>query len=352
MSDSHGMPSMDACTQWCGRVHQAQTARMTPAQREAHLQRVEQARHYEQNMRRCHAYRCHAERSSALANEGLRQYAACRAPAEFSEAQQRWESAQVTSEGRQAQVLGMLGSGTSGAVQVLQSAQEERAEGLAECVALAGAGNVAAVAADAEQAGSGGSDAVLKLLQQLATEPAAAEECTAKFLLYEKYAEQVEQMRNGLFRFYEESLPSVPAAVNTEMTRQIRAVDSTEAMGIADDVREWFVYHMMRKASKNNIAMATTLRDFEKKMELLATLTESDCPVCLEPFAEEGAHVAETLGCCHKVCRECWVHWTRVMHGSPFCPLCRSEAFLGAVAERATMRGGAGDDEGLSGDSC
>lgn len=343
MTDASGMPSVEACTQWCGRVHQAQSARMTPEQREALSQRVEASRQYEQNMRRCNAYRCHAERSSALATEGLRQLSVCQAPAEFSGAHMRWQNAQAASEGRQAQMLGMLGGVGSGSAQVLRSAQEERTEGLAEAVAFVGAGNVAAVAADAEQTGSGGCGSVHTLLQQLKTEPAAAEECTIKFQLYEGYAAQVEKMRISLFGFYEESLPSVPPAVAAEMTKQVRAIDSAEAMGIPDHVREWFVYHMMKQASQNNIAMATALHNFEKKLELLANLTESDCPVCLEPFTEEGPHVAETLGCCHKICHECWVHWTRVMDGSPFCPLCRNDAFLGAVAVRAVRADPAAD---------
>lgn len=332
-------PSTAACVQWCERVHQAQNAHMTADAREALQQRVEASRRYEENTRRCHAYRCHAERGSALASEGLRQMAVCSAPAEFSAAQMRWHAAQEASEGRQVNALNMLGGHASGIARVLRPAGVERMDGLAEVSALAGAANVAAVVTDAEQAGtSGGAHSVDALLEQLKKEPVAAEECAAKFLLYEGYAAQVETMRGSLFSFYGESLPTVPPAVAAEMGKQIRAVDSVEAMGIPDEMREWFVYHMMRQASQNNRTMASTLHDFEKKMELLANLTETDCPVCLEPFAAEGPHLAETLGCCHKVCRECWQHWSAVMHGNPFCPLCRNDAFLCAVAEQATRR--------------
>lgn len=311
---------------------------MTPEEREAHAQRVEAARRYEQNMWRCHATRCHAERGSALASEGLRQMAACSAPAEFTAAHTRWQTAQQASETRQVHALGMLGGPASGTARVLRPAEVERAEGLAEVTALAGATSAAEVAVDAERSGRGdGGDSVDALLGQLKAEPAAAEECAAKFKLYEGYATQVEKMRGSLFGFYEESLPTLPPAVAAEM-KQVRAIDSEHAMGIHDRVREWFVYHMMRQAAQNNMTMASVLRDFEKKMELLASLAESDCPVCLEPFAQEGPHVAETLGCCHKVCHECWVHWTGVMRGSAFCPLCRKDAFLGAVADRAAHR--------------
>lgn len=234
----------------------------------------------------------------------------------------------------------MLGGRASGITRLLRPAEAERREGLEEVSALAGARDAAAVAADAERAGvAGGHDGSEDaLLRQLKVEPAAAEECTAKFLLYEGYAAQVEKMRGSLFGFYDESLPSVPPAVAAEMGKQIRAVDSYQAMGIPDRAREWFVYHMMRQASQNNRTMASILRYFEKKMELLASLTESECPVCLEDFAEEGPHAAETLACCHKVCRGCWAQWVEVMRGSPFCPLCRNDAFLSAVAERALRR--------------
>jgi hypothetical protein len=330
--------SQEVCSQWCERVHQAQTARMSPEERIARARRVEVARNYEQNMRKCNAARCHAERGVALANEGLRQMTTCRAPADYMAAQTRWSSAQMASEERQQTSIGMLVN-FSGTSRLLQSVATERAEALAEVCALSGTRDVRTVAADAEQAsGDCLSDSVEVLLRQLRTEPAADEECSAKFILYEGYAAQVEKMRGSLFGFYEESVPSVPAAVAAEMAKQIKAIDSDHAMGIPDGVREWFVYHMMRQASKNNVAMAGVLHGFEKKLELLANMTESDCPVCLEPFTEDGPHVAETLGCCHKVCHECWVNWSEVQHGSPFCPLCRQDAFMDALAERVTQR--------------
>merc|ERR1719375_2050064 len=128
---------------------------MTPEERTAHLQRVEEQRRYAENMRRCHAVRCHAERSSAMASEGLRQMAVCSAPAEFSAAQSRWQMAQEASESRQAREMSALGGLASGIANLLRPASAERAEGLAEVSAIAGASNVARVAADAERAGTG-----------------------------------------------------------------------------------------------------------------------------------------------------------------------------------------------------
>lgn len=213
--------------------------------------------------------------------------------------------------------------------------EQERSHCLAQVSVLAGANDLSAVAADAERAGASGNAAADDLLRQLRAEPRENEECAAKFMLYETFFSQVEETRGSLLDFYRESVPSVPAAVAADMDKHIKAIDSELAMGIPDDTRNWFVYHMMRTATQNNSKMAGILHDFEKRLEYLANETETDCPICLEPFSESGTHVAETLGCCHKVCKECWQHWTQIMHGSPFCPLCRHDAFVNVVAQQA-----------------
>jgi hypothetical protein len=179
-------------------------------------------------------------------------------------------------------------------------------------------------------------NSVAALLSQLRQEPEDASECAAKFSLYEGYASEVENMRNALFNFHEESRPSLPPAILTDMDRQIKGVDNVECMQIPDRSREWFVYHMMRQAEKNNLKMAGILDGFDKKLKFLAQNDQADCPICLEPFQEGDAKAAETLGCCHKVCRECWQNWSKIMRGRPFCPFCRHEDFLGAVAARAS----------------
>jgi len=281
-------------------------------------------------MRRCSAVRCHAERSSALSNEGLRQMAACRSSHAFSDAQQRWQSAQEASEQLQQQALDQLSVQTT---HVLRSVERERASCLAQVSALAGARDTTMVVADAERAGVSGNAAVEELLQQLRVEPLAEEECAAKFKLYETFLSQVEKTRLNLVEFYEESAPTVPPAVAVFMSTKVKAIDSQESMGIPEDACKWFVYYMMSQASRNNGTMANVLRDFEKKLELLANQAETDCPVCLEPFQVDGDHIAETLGCCHKVCKQCWSHWTRVMNGSAFCPLCRHDEFVNILGQ-------------------
>merc|ERR1712232_1545546 len=122
----------------------------------------------------------------------------------------------------------------------------------------------------------------------------------------------------------------------------VKGIDSNEAMGIYDQAREWFVFLMMRQAERNNLNMARILEGFEKKLEFLASNDQSECPVCLEAFTAEGDHAPETLGCCHKVCKDCWKNWSAVTNGRPFCPLCRNDEFLGAVAARVTGAGGRG----------
>merc|ERR1719169_396520 len=99
-------------------------------------------------------------------------------------------------------------------------------------------------------------------------------------------------MRGTLFKFCEESRTTVPAAVASDMDRKIKGIDSTEAMGIPDRAREWFVYHMMRQAEKNNLRMASILDGFEKKLEFLASNDQSECPICLENFEDGGVHAA------------------------------------------------------------
>merc|ERR1719424_2610189 len=200
------------------------------------------------------------------------------------------------------------------------------------CPATAGAARGRRAGSPAQGAEAPGT--VETLLAQLKKEPTVEAECTAKFLLYEGYAGEVEEMRNTLFKFFEDSRPSMPASVATDMDRTLKGIDSKEAMGIPDRAREWFVYHMMRQAERNNLHMASILDGFEKKLEFLASNDQTECPVCLEDFQEGTVHAAETLSCCHKVCKDCWANWSTAMGGRPFCPLCRHEEFLGALVER------------------
>uniref|UniRef100_A0A7S1S9T5 RING-type domain-containing protein n=1 Tax=Alexandrium catenella TaxID=2925 RepID=A0A7S1S9T5_ALECA len=340
---------------WVQRVHEAQSRR-TPEALQAARQRIESARQAEVSVRKCRAVKSHAVRSRALAAECLTQMASSSSPEEHMAVQGRWQSAQLASRARQDQAWGKAhqaaGSAlmrTAAAAAVMADASDDEEEAMQEAAQLVGAANARTMAAvgseglaTAAGCGSapmgalpGGSGAVDALLAQLREEPADESECTAKFLLYEGYASEVEQMRGSLLKFHAESWTAVPAAVAADMDKKVRGIDSAEAMGIPDGAREWFVFHMMRKAERNNLKMASVLEGFEKSLEFLAANSQSECPICLEAFTERGEHSAETLSCCHKVCSDCWEHWSAVTHGRPFCPLCRQDEFLGAVASRA-----------------
>eukprot|EP00435_Cladocopium_sp_Y103_P056444 s699_g19.t1 len=330
-----------ACMEWARRVHDVQSKR-NPHEWEAAKQRIESAREHERQSRKCKAAKNHAIRSRALAAEGLRQMSAMPA-SEHLAVQTRWKSAQESSS-RFASAQWDAFSREAPAVPEPQLLiDEDEDEAMAEAADLMGAGDVNALTALANDglqedvprtAGAGRS--IDDLLSQLRKEPANEEECAAKFMLYdawpnlaiclcsrslnrfpplmnpmpEGYAREVEEMRSTLLKFNEETRPSLPATVAADLGNQIRKIDSTEAMGIPDDVREWFVFHMMRKAERNNLSMARILETFEKKLAFLANNDQQECPVCLEKF-ETGDKAPETLGCCHKVCKECWESWTQ-----------------------------------------
>lgn len=355
--------SLDESARWVQHVHEAQSKR-SPEAWEAARSRIEQARQHEVSYRKVKAAKGHAVRCRALAAEGLRQMAVASAPQEHMAVQARWQSAQVASKKRQDRSMHEADDAFSAAparasapVALLCRADEEEAQAMEEVAELVGAEDARAmavvgaeglaaapghresgVAARARVGARAGAAAttVETLLAQLRREPKDEAECAAKFMLYEGYASEVEQMRSTLFTFHEESRPTVPAAVASDMDKQIKGIDTTEAMGIPDRAREWFVYHMMRQAERNNLKMAGILENFEKTLEFLAANDQDECPVCLEAFTEDGVHVPETLSCCHKVCKECWDNWSTVMRGRPFCPLCRHDEFLGAVAARVS----------------
>lgn len=338
------------------KVHSVHSKRSPEALQNAQL-RIEQSRQHEVSYRKCKAVKSHAVRSRALAVECLGQMATSNG-ADHMEVQARWSAAQDCSKKRSAMVMkraddALVSHSRSRADSPdarVSDAEEEEDEAMAEVAQLVGAANVSSMAAigveglrpaapvakakaKAGGARGGNPSAVQTVLQQLRQEPKIEAECTAKFLLYEGYASEVEDMRNTLFKFYEDSRPTVPAVISSDMDKQVKGIDSTEAMGIPDGSREWFVYHMMRQAERNNLSMARILDGFEKKLEFLASNDQTECPVCLEDFQQGGAHAAETLGCCHKVCKDCWANWSSAMGGRPFCPLCRHEEFLGAIAQ-------------------
>lgn len=208
---------------------------------------------------------------------------------------------------------------------------DEEDAGMAEVAALVGAGEPSALGQLSNEAAD---REFHELLKQLKTEPTGDQELQAKFQLYEHYSEEVVKMRATVFGLYEDNKPTLPEAISAEMKRQLDRIDSNVNMGIQDDAREWFVYLMMRQAGANNSTMGRILDNFEKRLEFLAKNDQDECPVCLEKFSAECP--PNTLGCCHKVCHECWTHWAAVMNGHPFCPLCKNEDFVETLHRRAS----------------
>merc|ERR1719482_373397 len=212
--------------------------------------------------------------------------------------------------------------------EMLESAQQQ----------LLAAGH--AWAADGDDALGGGADgdggALDALLAQLRAEPADDAEAAAKFGLYEAHAEAVATVRDALFTLWAGARADVGDGAPV-FERALRGVDARANLELDEDSRYWFVYSMATAVSANEAKIARVMRELRAKLEMLAAQTE--CPICLErlPAGGDGgaaAAAATTLGCAHRVCGECWRHWSatcRAAHKAPYCPLCRQDEFIGDV---------------------
>jgi len=172
-----------------------------------------------------------------------------------------------------------------------------------------------------------------ELLEQLKVEPAEAVEQQAKFCLFEKYLETVEKMRNETFEFWAEAKEEFHASGKSDVERALKKIDGQDNMGIDFVPGRWFVYDMTQKAGTNCALIGRNLAMIKSRLELLAQ--QDDCPICLEELGTCGEE-PHVLGCCHKVCGECWSHWSAMHGGTAFCPLCRNEEFLGDIMRRAS----------------
>lgn len=324
-----------------------------------------------------------AFRTRGLVAEGLHQMSQSSSSNEIQGVRERWANAQASTRARQEkrfaslevikEARGPLAAGRSRSsspndsdesARMLRGQTSSDESALEEAGCLVGAsGSVIAgrATSDFENLATGtiGQRAPTEtehVLAQLTTQPQNDVECAAKFALYEAYSTEVEDMRDTIMKFHEESKPLLPEALEKSMNEQIRGIDSREAMTIPERTVEWFVYHMMRKAEQNNLSMASKLESFEKKIKYLAESCQIECPVCLEPFEGENKR-SETLSCCHKICTDCWTRWSVVMHGlnkHPFCPVCNHSQFLNTVnAETGGPVDLSDSDSGYPGDrSC
>lgn len=172
------------------------------------------------------------------------------------------------------------------------------------------------------------------LLEQLRTEPTVDDEIKAKFAIFETYMDSVTVLRNDVYSTWENAKAQFETNAVHRMDQQLKKVDATENMGVADQDGVWIVYGMMVRASSNHTLLSTILKEMETKLALLAS--DVDCPMCLEPVGVgEGKKAAKILACCHRTCTECWTEWAAV-HPHPFCPLCRQVDFVEELSRLAS----------------
>eukprot|EP01065_Artemidia_motanka_P052599 TRINITY_DN9549_c0_g1_i1.p1 TRINITY_DN9549_c0_g1~~TRINITY_DN9549_c0_g1_i1.p1 ORF type:complete len:336 (+),score=115.89 TRINITY_DN9549_c0_g1_i1:68-1009(+) len=185
---------------------------------------------------------------------------------------------------------------------------------------------VTPAAARGDSPPSGDAAELAQLLDQVRREPDDDAEKEEKFSLYEGFAESVASFREELHKFWEESKGVFEGSALTTAERAIAAMDRAEMLAIYDREDVWFVHGMLTRAHANMDKFKQVIADLRRKLELLGR--QDECPVCLDALDGEDAHV---LGCCHKVCAECWANWVEVTHRMPFCPLCRSADFIDRV---------------------
>ena len=174
-----------------------------------------------------------------------------------------------------------------------------------------------------------------QLLEQLRVEPAEDADRIAKFGLYEGLMSTVETARKTTFEFYagckEDFAEAGGASVQAAIERSLKRIDGGDNMAVDFRDDRWFVYDMTRKLDSNNAMLGRVLQDIKTKLDLIAK--QDDCPICLDSMEGLAAADIKVLGCCHKVCAECWTQWEAIKHGHAFCPLCKHEEFLTDVCE-------------------
>jgi hypothetical protein len=184
------------------------------------------------------------------------------------------------------------------------------------------------------------------LLRQLEVEPGSDVERGAKFTIYEQYADTLSDTRKAALGFWEEAKAEFAGSAKDAVEADVKAIDAHESMGLhfGDRRRRWFVYDMVTQAHRNSQGIERLVKGIRTKLELLTSQVE--CPICMDCFATEGAGGAAgaeggdaaggitdviTLGCCHKVCTDCWRHWSGMQRGAACCPLCRKPEFLQGI---------------------
>jgi len=250
------------------------------------------------------------------------------------------------------------------ALNVLDDEGDEFDTALDEMTACMPAGAVAPAELSTPATDMATSEEFQALLAKLKTEPSDPQEVADKFGLYEEFLETVVSMRKKTYSLWEEckaEFADAPA-VQADVERQLRAVDSTANMSLGTDASVWFVHGMTLQASRNSDSLGKVLGGMQGKLELLGK--QEECPICLEALptstpeadpqgGEGGGFTAghdddvaaadavpaarpeptHVFGCCHSVCGPCWTHWSSIKGPSAPCPLCRHEDFLADIVQ-------------------
>lgn len=295
-----------------------------------------------------------AERQSARMTPEVRQRLEQRAAAQLRAAESATRSAELSmcsAQTRQVWARGMRSmTSPATATPALRAAaeQEARSEMLQLRSVMTGAGDrhqraqqLEALQVRSTTADGGEADGseIASLLQQLRTEPSDDAERLAKFRLYEQLLETVEEARKQTFAFFagcKEDFAAGGAGPLAAAEAALAAIDKAENLQCHFRDDRWFVFDMSRSADRNSTRIERVLAELTTKLGLIASM-DADCPVCLEPLAAVQADGGDitTLGCCHKVCADCWTQWQAVKHGHAFCPLCKHDEFLDEVQTRA-----------------
>lgn len=204
-------------------------------------------------------------------------------------------------------------------------------------------------------------------LRGLQTEPKTDDERAAKFEVFEKFSNKMMAIRKDLDDTVAETVVELPPLPREAVKHSLKKLDSDNCRGIFDQSRFWFVHDMFLQASKNCDLMNSISDEIARKIRLVATNTQDECPICLMTFATENANVvvnhhndndndndqqkqdndeeadpkvpAMLLSCCHKVCEECWKQWSELKQARVYCPLCRNEEFMKEVAAGGAEQG-------------
>lgn len=300
---------------WCASIARLQMEKLTPEKRKAMLQRAQRRRFATRMRRKC-----------------------CKKLSYSRRAKSSWGSHTLTLRSAPTEHYRSLSTSSTLHRHNIQSEMadeddceaDEEAASFRACVELPSTAAMEKMAADPTH----GVDekAFGDILKDFAVEPDDDEGCATKFKLYEDYVETVASSRADTLKFWiackKDFLSVGDGSAATAVDNSLKAIDKADNLAINFDAKCWFVHSMIKKANANEKIIQRVLSAIKTKVELLSQCGE--CPICLEPLEDDKATV---LGCCHKVCTDCWRQWKEAKQGRAFCPLCRHEDFVTEVAK-------------------